>query len=184
MGLLDSAPERATISVMGLGSVLMGDDALGPFVIRHLTAAYDFDPSVSLLDLGTPGLQLSPNLRGQRALIIIDAVLSDGVPGSLRLYRKEELLRHPPPDRLSLHDPGLKELLLEFHDESPAEVLVIGVIPGATEYGIGLSEPVRHAVPRVLAAVLLELSRLGVPARPAAECSEPDIWWEEPQRST
>jgi hydrogenase maturation protease len=108
-------------------------------------------------------------------------VRADGAAGELRLYRRDELLRKPPPQRVSPHDPGLKEAILtaDLHDEGPREVLVVGVIPKAVDYGIGLSEPVQAAVEPAIAAVLAELDRLGYPATPAAAGGEPDLWWEK-----
>jgi len=152
---------------MGLGNVHSQDDGLGPFVIQALLAGWEFDESVQVLDLGTPGLQLSPYLQGQDSLIVVDTVRSDGEPGELRLYDREQLLKHPPAQRTSPHDPGLKETLLalELHDLSPAHVLVVGVIPAET-------------VPGAVDSVLAELERLGVPATPRTEPLEPDIWWE------
>lgn len=175
---MGAEPGKPTVTVMGLGSVLMGDDALGPFVIRRLLAAYEFNSDVALLDLGTPGIELSPYIAGQKALVVVETVLADGVPGTLKLYRRDALLQHSPTERLSPHDAGLKETLLalELHDQPPPEVLVVGVIPDQAEVGIGLSDAVRDAVPRVMAAVLIELDRLGRPARPAKDPAEPDIW--------
>ena len=168
------------VTVMGLGNVLQQDDALGPFVIQTLLAGWEFADGVDVLDLGTPGLELSPYLQGLDALIVVDTVRSDGAPGELRTYDREQLLRHPPAQRTSPHDPGLKEtlLVLELHDLSPPRVLVVGVIPERSGHGIGLSEPVLAAVPRAVETVLDELERLGVPATPLAEPREPDLWWE------
>jgi hydrogenase maturation protease len=168
------------VTVMGLGNVLQQDDGLGPYVIQTLLAGWEFDESVQVLDLGTPGLQLSPYLEGQESLIVVDTVRSDGEPGELRLYDREQLLKHPPAQRTSPHDPGLKETLLalELHDLSPRHVLVVGVIPEASEYEPRLTDAVRAAVPRAVEEVLAELERLGVPAVPLEEPREPDIWWE------
>lgn len=165
---------------MGLGNVLSQDDGLGPFVIQTLLAGWEFDESVQVLDLGTPGLQLSPYLQGQESLIVVDTVRSDGEPGELRMYDREQLLKHPPAQRTSPHDPGLKETLLalELHGLSPTHVLVVGVIPGETGYEPRLTDAVRGAVPGAVDAVLAELERLGVPATPRTEPTEPDIWWE------
>ncbi len=166
---------------MGLGNVLSQDDGLGPFVIETLLAGWEFDENVQVLDLGTPGLQLSPYLEGQDALIVVDTVRSDGEPGDLRLYDRDQLLKHPPAQRTSPHDPGLKETLLslELHDQSPRRVLVVGVIPGETGYEPRLTDAVRAAVPAAVEAVLAELEELGVPARPRPEPHEPRIWWEQ-----
>jgi len=165
---------------MGLGNVLQQDDGVGPFVIRTLLAGWDFDESVSVLDLGTPGLELSPYLQGQDVLIVVDTVRADGTPGEIRLYDREQLLKHPPAQRTSPHDPGLKETLLslELHDLSPAHVLVVGVIPAELGSETRLTDAVRAAVPGAVEAVLKELERLGVPATPLPEPRDPDIWWE------
>jgi len=169
-----------TVVVMGLGNVLSQDDGLGPFVIQTLLAGWEFDESVQVLDLGTPGLQLTPYIEGQDSLIVVDTVRSDGAPGEIRLYDREQLLKHPPAQRTSPHDPGLKETLLalELHDLSPAHVLVVGVIPGETGYEPRLTDAVRAAVPAAVGAVLAELDRLGLPATPLTEPRQPDIWWE------
>lgn len=168
------------MTVLGLGNVLMRDDALGPFVIQTLLARYRFPEGVSVEDLGTPGLELTPYLERQDAVIVIDTVKADGPPGEVRLYRREALLRHPPAQRISPHDPGLKEtiLTLELHDAAPREVLVVGVVPEIVDHGIGLSPAVRAAVPAVEAEVLRELERLRCPAEPLAPPLTPDIWWE------
>ena len=183
---MESPGASASVTVLGLGSVLEGDDALGPFVVRRLLSAYDFQPDVAVLDIGTPGLELSPGIGCEDALIVVDTVLADGPPGALRLYRREALLHHMPEEPVRSDDPDLQEtlLMLGFPDHSPADVLVVGVIPGRTESGVGLSDAVRDAVPRVMAAVLIELDRLGKPARPSREPAEPDIWWEDPQQDT
>jgi len=170
------------VSVVGLGNVLMGDDAFGPMVIRALEAGYEFPADVAVSDLGTPGLDLIPYFTGLDALVIVDTVSSAGSPGELRLYRRDEILRTPPQPRLSPHDPGLKEALLtaEFAGNGPREVLLVGAIPGEVRTAVGLSGPVRAAVPVAVAEVVRELGRLGVPAR-AREAPLPlDPWWERP----
>jgi hydrogenase maturation protease len=169
------------VAVLGLGNVLMGDDALGPYVIAGLLARYDFAPGVTVLDLGTPGLDLTPFVAGQNALVIVDTVKSSGRAGQVRLYRRDELLAHAPAPRLSPHDPGVKEtlLLLEVSGQAPREVLLVGVVPGAVETGVGLSAAVRSATGEVERAVLAELDRLGTPATARANPAEPDLWWEK-----
>ncbi len=98
--------------MIGLGNVLMGDDALGPTVIGALDAQYEFPPEVAVLDLGTPGLDLTPYLFGFDAAVVVDTVSAPGAAGAIVLYRREEILKTPPQPRLSPHDPGLKEALL------------------------------------------------------------------------
>lgn len=168
------------IAVIGLGNVLMGDDAFGPYVVRELQARYAFSDDVDVQDLGTPGIDLTAQLGGLSALILVDTVKSAGAPGELRTHRRDDILRHAPPPRLSPHDPSLKEALLmaEFAGGGPSEVLLVGVIPESVATGVGLRAPVRAAVDGALEAVVRELERLGAAPRPLPPGQAADIWWE------
>jgi hydrogenase maturation protease len=170
------------IGILGLGNVLMGDDALGPYVIGLLQARYRFGEGVSVEDLGTPGLDLHPHLAGLDTLVLIDTVRADGEAGQVRTYRRDQVLRHAPVQRISPHDPGVKEALLalEFAGDGPDEVLLVGVIPGNVEQSVGLTPAVQAAVPAVVDEVLAELERLGYTPAAYDPPREPDLWWERP----
>ena len=88
----------------------------------------------------TSGRRGSICRRGSRtptASILIDTVKAPLPPGSLRLYKKADLLRRAPGVRVSPHDPGVKETLLalEFAGRAPREVALIGVVPGRDHDG-------------------------------------------------
>src|ERR1039457_4053642 len=136
------------IRVLGLGNVLMGDDALGPWVIEELLAKWEFPEEVSVLDVGTPGLDLTPYLAGADTVFLVDTVKGDPPPGRMRVYSREELLARPPQPRLSPHDPGLSDALftLSFAGSAPRDVLLVGVVPDVVAKGIGLSRSVQKAV--------------------------------------
>ena len=168
------------IRVLGLGNVLMGDDGFGPYVVEALTAAYDVPSEVSVIDVGTPGLDLTPFLIGADAVVVIDCVRSDGDAGSLRRYGREAILAHAPPQRLGPHDPGFKQTLLalDFAGSAPADVTLVGVIPHTTAPCARLSSAVRAAVPAAIVAVVRELARLGARAKPKPHPLRPAPWWE------
>lgn len=172
------------VKVLGLGNVLMGDDAFGPWVIHDLAERWLFPDEVEVTDLGTPGLDLTPYLSGVETVVLVDTVHSDGAPGELRLYGKAALLSHPPKARVSPHDPGLVEALLalDFEGTGPASVLLVGAIPSRTEKGAGLTPALRDAVPRAAAAVLSELSRLGLGPTRRDTTTTRAPWWEAPLR--
>lgn len=174
------------VAVVGLGNVLVGDDAFGPYVAHLFDARFDAGPGVVVLDLGTPGLDLAPHIEGLRALIVVDTVTSDAPPGTLRLYRKDELLSRPAPPRTNPHQPGVKETLLrlEIDGDAPAEVLLVGAVPACTETGVGMSPALQTALDGALSAVVDELERLGCTVRRRAPVNDPDIWWERPRRRT
>ena len=182
-GISDEVPRSLSVprtAVLGLGNVLAGDDALGPWVIQQLLSAWDFPPDVRVQDLGTPGLDLHPYLADCEHVILVDVVRSDGAPGELRLYDRDQILAHPPGIRTSPHDPGVKEALLslEFAGSGPREVLLVGVIPGRVASGVGLSAAVRAAVDFAVDAVITELNRVGHAPTRRAEPASLDIWWE------
>ncbi len=157
----------------------MGDDAFGPWVVETLLAEHDFPEGVTVEDLGTPGLDLIPWITDLEALVLVDTVRSDAAPGTLRLYRRDEILKHAPQPRLSPHDPALKEALLtaEFAGRGPREVLLVGAVPETTAMGVSLSAALRQAVPAAAEEVLKELSRLGRPAARRSAPLAPDTWW-------
>ena len=170
----------ARVAILGLGNVLMGDDALGPTVIGALAARYRFPDEVEVHDLGTPGLDLYPHLVDRDLIVLVDTVRSDGAPGTVRTYDKAALLRHPPQARTSPHDPGVKEslLALEFLGGAPAEVVLIGVVPGEVGYEVGLTPAVRAAIPEVVEQVLDALRKRGLEPTAIANPTEPEPWWE------
>src|SRR6266542_4976997 len=133
------------IGVLGIGNVLMGDDALGPYVVKVLEARYELPADVEVLELGTPGADLSLHLDGLDAAIVVDTVKLRGEPGELRLLDKAQLLSKKPILAASPHEPGLREALftLQFRGGAPADVRLVGVIPAQVEMEVGLSPPVR-----------------------------------------
>jgi hydrogenase maturation protease len=172
-------PEARNVLVMGLGNVLMGDDAFGPTVARTLEARFDLPPGVSALDVGTPGLDLMPYLLGVKSLVVVDTVASQDPPGTVKTYRKEEILKAPIQPRVNPHDPGLKEALhtLDFAGQCPGDVLLVGVVPANLERGLALSPAVQNSVDAALGEILKELDRLGVAAVPREGALDPDLWW-------
>jgi hydrogenase maturation protease len=169
------------IRILGLGNVLMGDDGFGPFVIEALKAGFEFASNVSVTDIGTPGLDLAPFLIGADAIIVADTVRAEGPAGGIRLYRRDEILRHAPGLRLGPHDPGFKQALLtlEFAELGPSQVLLVGAIPAMTVPTPFLTPAVRNAVPVAVYEILEELARLGAPARAKHGRIDVHPWWEQ-----
>jgi hydrogenase maturation protease len=169
------------VRVLGLGNVLLGDDALGPYAVATAGAELEVGEGVELVDLGTPGLDLLPYLSGARAVVVVDTVRANGPPGELRIWHTPELLSAPTGPRVGPHDPGLLDALtcVQLDGSGPEEVVLVGVIPERTTTGVGLSAAVRAAVPAAVAAVAAELERLGVTVSRKRDPQPPDLWWEQ-----
>jgi len=166
--------------VLGLGNVLMGDDAVGPWVIEELLAGWRFPENVSVVDVGTPGLDLTPYLAEADSVILVDTVKSDAPPGTIRIYERDALFRMAPKPRMSPHDPGLTEALmaLGLAGSAPRDITLVGIVPAGVEMGIGLSEAARAAVPRAAAEIVLRLMALGCPPAPISAGPAASPWWE------
>jgi hydrogenase maturation protease len=158
------------ILVAGLGSILMGDDGVGPHVIQVLLDRYEFPEHVHVRDLGTPGLALASFITGYSRIIFVDTVHDAGSPGTIRRYNKEHLLSHPLQKRVSPHDPALNEALLivEMAGEGCKDAVLIGMIPERIEQRTDLSAVAEKGVEALASCVLEELRALGVTVNPRA----------------
>jgi len=167
--------------VGGIGNVLLGDDGVGPYVLRILESMYSFDPRVELTDLGTPALDLTHQIVGLHALILVDSVASDDAAGTVTLYRKEDILRETPAQRLDPHSPALSECLMtaEMLGAMPQHVLLVGIAGKCYEPGHPLSAAVRQSVGPAIEAILQELQRLGFTFQKKLSPDEPGIWWSD-----
>jgi len=138
--------------------------------------------SVTILEGGTLGLDLLPWLDGMGHLLLIDVVRRGQAPGEIvRLEGKE--VAAVLSLKISPHQVGVQDLLAaaRLTDCEPAQVVLWGMEPERLEAGTGFSLKVADALPRLLEAVLNELSRWGVTGRPLEAARPHAIWWEEPR---
>lgn len=172
--------KRALIG--GIGNVLLGDDGVGPYLVRLLEAGYRFGDDVEIADLGTPALDLTHRIVGLHSLILVDSVAGeDAEPGTVLLYRKQDLLHQAPAQRLDPHSPALAECLLsaELLGAMPENVLLVGIVGGNYAPGCALTPAVQRSLESAMAAVIKELVDLGFETEKKFVSDPPDIWWSE-----
>ena len=169
------------IGVLSVGNILMGDDGIGPYILKILESRYEFPANVVLDDLGTPGLGITSFFSDYDAIILIDAVRAAGPPGTLKLYRKDQLVQLRFQPRLSPHDPALVEALLfaELSGVCPKEVLLVGVIPQSCELGCSMTSAMLDAIEPALTAILFELYRFHVVPKLRSSPIAPSLWWQD-----
>lgn len=167
------------IGILSVGNVLMGDDGIGPFILKILESRYEFPENVRLDDLGTPGLGITAFFSDYDAVILIDAVRASGNPGDVKLYRKDQLVKIPIQPRVSPHDPALVEAMLfaELSGICPKEVLLVGVVPECCELGCLMTPAMLDAVEPAIIAIVLELCRFQIHPRLRPRPETPSIWW-------
>ncbi len=167
------------VLIAGVGNVLLGDDGVGPYIINLLNARYAFGPDVEIEDFGTPALDFIDNIVGREALIVIDSVDNGLAPGTVTLYRKEDIVRNAPSVRMDPHSPALVESILaaDLFGGSPPSVVLFGITGGSYKAGCELSPAVRNALDNVIAAVLRELDRLNVSYEQKTVAADAAMWW-------
>lgn len=168
-----------TALIGGVGNVLLGDDGIGPYVLRMLESQYCFPDDIALTDLGTPALDLTHQIVGLRSLILVDSVAGDEPAGTIMLYRKEDILRIGRRERLDPHSPALSECLMtaEMLGASPEHVLLVGIVGTSYEPCQPMTAGVCDAVQPAIDAILCELQRLNFPFHKKSVPDAPGIWW-------
>jgi hydrogenase maturation protease len=166
-------------SIIGLGNVLLGDDGFGPCAVEMFRSQYECGPDVEIIDVGTPGLDLSRYLYGRDLVVIVDAINAANEPGTLCVVSSSDIAREQVALRLTGHDPGLTEALIQLRlvNQAPTEVVVVGVIPKSCAFNQGISAKVSAGVPAALnyIAGLLVDRGMSCTCRPAPFA--PNLWW-------
>ena len=147
--------------ILGLGNVLLTDEAVGVAVLAALKDDAEADPNLSLLDGGTLSFTLAGPISDASQMIVIDAAAMGEPPGSIRVFEgaamDEQLTRHAK----SVHEVSLSDLLdiARLTDSLPAHRALIGIEPEVVDWGSELTPPVAAAVPQVVTEVRSLLQR-------------------------
>lgn len=155
------------IVVLGVGNILLRDEGVGVRVVEELLLRYDFPENVQLVDGGTQGLWLLSTLEEADRLIVIDAVLGPGPPGTIYRLERDDLpkgLR----SKQSAHDSDLVEALnlCALLEIEPASVVVVGIQPENIEpFGLELTHTIGCRMEDLIQEVLSELSNMGVESK-------------------
>ncbi|BAT71936.1 hydrogenase 2 maturation protease [Thermosulfidibacter takaii ABI70S6] len=134
------------IAVIGLGNVLLGDDGVGVEAVR-LFAQKFARKGVNCIDGGTSIMELP--LYDYDAVVFVDAVrIPDKKPGEVVILKKEEIMSLSPSIKVSGHSLSIVDYLriLDFSDELPQEIFLVGIVGKKYDLGLGISEECREAI--------------------------------------
>lgn len=150
------------ILVLGVGNVLLKDEGVGVRVIETLGSEYAFSSNVELMDGGTLGLRLLDPICGADFLIVVDAVLNGGTPGTLYRLPVSEIEKRVT-FKNSLHQLDLVETLAyaEILGRRP-DAVIIGVEPeDISPWGLEMTDVVKARFREICSKVLEEIERAG-----------------------
>lgn len=150
--------------VIGIGNRLLRDDAAGPLVLERLQAhagllAAAGDPG--LLDGGTLGLSLLPEIEACSGLIAVDAARFGATPGTVRVFEGGAMDAQATGRKHSVHEVALADLLgaAALQGLLPERRALVAVEPESTELGLEPTAAVQAALPALCAEVLALLHR-------------------------
>jgi hydrogenase maturation protease len=163
---------NAPVRIIGVGSPF-GDDRAGWEAAAMLDAVLPREfadagrVAVEMLD--RPGARLIERLGGAEAVIILDAVKSGGVPGSVYRYAARQLISAPA--GVSSHGFGVAEALslASALGIDLRRVTVYGIEVDPAQCGESISTTARNALPQVAARIAGELAALGCGAARLAD---------------
>ncbi len=142
------------ILVAGVGNVFLRDDAFGVEVVR-LLAERPQPPGVQIRDYGIRGVHLVYELlNGYDLFVLVDAAPRGEAPGTVTVLEVDlpSADAQPVIDAHSLTPDAIFGLLSSLGGH-PGRSLVVACEPAEVDAGMGLSDPVRAALPHAVRAV-------------------------------
>ena len=89
-----SSNHTNTCLVVGVGNTLLRDDGIGIHIANSLRQDARTLSNCEIIDGGTIGLALLPEVEDADSLVIVDAAEIGEAPGSVRVFHDEEVDRH------------------------------------------------------------------------------------------
>lgn len=148
---------QSTVLVIGIGNEFRSDDGAGILVVRRLRAL--LDTSVRIVEQSGEGAALIQAWQGAAWVILVDAVRSGAVPGTIH---RLDASAGPIPTRFfhySTHVFSVAEAveLARSLDQLPPHLIVYGIEGDSFAANIGLSSAVERAVEAVVERVAQEI---------------------------
>jgi len=140
---------------MGVGNTLLKDDGIGIHVTAALKASQEHRVDCKIIDGGTIGLSLLPEIEDADAVIIVDASEIGEPPGAIRIFRNTEIDQQLSGKKRTVHEVALADLFsaAAIRGQCPAERALIAIQPASTDWGLKPTPEVEAAIPRACAAI-------------------------------
>lgn len=146
--------ENNKIAIIGIGNLLLMDEGIGIHVVEVLEKQ-KLPQNVKIYDGGTGGFKLNDLMDGAKKVIFIDAVETGKPPGTITIFRSDDVRGKYRKRKYSLHETDLLEVIkiAELLDSSP-DIEIVGVQPKTINYGITLSKELHDSIPDIIGTVL------------------------------
>lgn len=140
------------ILILGMGNILLGDEGVGVRAVEYMEKQ-QLPDNVDLLDGGTGGFTLLPEIQKYDKVILIDATLDENPIGTIRVIQPK--FSKDFPKAMSTHDIGLKDLIesASIMGTLPPLHLIVVTIKDIQPMDLSLSEEIEKVLPEVYAKV-------------------------------
>ncbi len=129
--------------ILGMGNVLKGDDAVGPFLCGQLVGKV----CAEVIDAGTVPENYIRKIvsKNPQTLLVIDAIDFGALPGAIKVFKTRQLNSIA----ISTHTLSPRLFVELITGQIDVDVLFIGIQPARMELGEAISEQVRRAAENV-----------------------------------
>lgn len=141
------------ILILGMGNILLGDEGVGVRAVEYMENQ-KLPDSVDLLDGGTGGFTLLPEILKYERVVLIDATFDENPLGKIRVIQPK--FSKDFPKAMSTHDIGLKDLIesATIMGKLPPLDLIVITIKEIQPMDLKLSEEIEKVLPKVYSTVL------------------------------
>jgi hydrogenase 3 maturation protease len=124
---LQQANPFPRVGIVGIGSDLRGDDAVGPYLVRRLAAMLQESETLLMVDAGPAPENCSGLLRGFKPdlVILMDAAEMKQAPGSIQLIPWQDSIGLS----ASTHSLPLHLFAKYLEQELKCEIVLLGIQP-------------------------------------------------------
>ncbi len=128
-----SAEDRKYL-VLGVGNTLLSDDGVGVHVAKVLESRSELSSRIKVIDGGTLGLSLLPEIEDAAGLIVVDAAELGAPPGTVRLFEDDAMDRHLSGKKTTVHEVAVADLLAaaSMTGHAPQDRALVAIQPAST----------------------------------------------------
>ena len=135
--------------ILGIGNTLKGDDGAGPLVCQRLK---DAKILAEVLDAWTVPENYIQKITGKspQNLLIIDAIDYGDTPGTIRLFKPDQLSSHV----ISTHSLSPRLFVDMICQNIDVDVYFVGIQPAQMQLGHPVSTQVKQAIEQLTKALI------------------------------
>ena len=136
------------VLILGIGNTLLSDEGIGVHLVQRMRDRMGPLEGVEFMDGGTLSFTLADPIAWADGLIVVDAARMDQAPGTLKVFRDDEMDAYLTGNRSSVHEVSLTDLMdiARLSETLPISRYLIGIEPEVLDWGEKPSKTVEPAI--------------------------------------